>query len=255
MKSFEEIKLKPTFPELMLDKVINGVIEKPAMRSNPTLSPSGLGCQRAAAFKLSGALGRGESETYESNLAAEMGTFIHERIQKFMSVSPIWVDIKEYIKEHPDLNLMLSRVQKHAGEVSLTFDGKRGRLELPPFSFQCDGIVNISGEYFIVEIKSESESAWQIRTAPNPKHTSQAVGYAFLYGIPRILWIYASRESFGAHRKIYRQDVDERLILPFIQMVQNIGRAVKSSSIHLLPKSKDCRYCAFIDECKKLDNK
>lgn len=255
MKSFEDIKTKPTFPELMLDKVINGAILHQATKTNPTLSPSCLGCQRAAAFKLSGTLGRDEIETYESNLAAEMGVFIHERLQKFMSASPIWVDVEQYISQHPELNLMLAPKQKHAGEVSLIFSGSRNGMNLPPFSFQCDGIVNIDNEYFIVEIKSESESAWQARVAPNPKHSAQAVSYAFLYGIPRILWIYASRESFGTHRKIYRQDIDERLIAPFIKNVDAIGKAVKNGSIQSLSKVKDCRYCAFLDECRKLDNK
>ena len=254
MKAFDDFKLTPSFAECALEKAINGVIHKQATKSRPTLSPSGMGCQRAAAFKLSGAWGKEEEETYESILAAEMGTFIHEHIQKFMRSSPIWVDVEKFVKDRPELGISINPHQKHEGEISLLFSGYRNGTKVsPPFSFQCDGIVFIDNEYYIVEIKSESETAWQARTAPNPKHADQATGYAFLYGIRNILWVYASRESYGAHRKIYYQQVDERKIASFVETAQKIGKAVEEDSIKLLPKAKDCRWCAFAPICKALD--
>lgn len=256
MKAFDEFKVAPSFAECALEKAINGVIHKKATKSRPTLSPSGMGCQRAAAFKLSGEWCKEEEETYESNLAAEMGTFIHEHIQKFMSASSIWVDVEEFIRQRPELGITINPHQKHKGEISLLFSGYRNGVKVsPPFSFQCDGIVFIDGEYYIVEIKSESETAWQARTAPNPKHADQATGYAFLYGIRNILWVYASRESFGAHRKIYYQQVDERRISSFVEVTRKIEKAVEENSIQTLPKAKDCRWCAYAEACKALDKR
>lgn len=252
MQTFEQVKFSQSYPELRLEKAINGIIIHPEKESRKTLSPSGLNCQRAAAFKLMGLVMRGEEETYESNLAAEMGSFIHARIQKFLSKSDIWVNVEDFIAEHPELGITLNPEQKNPGEISLLFSGKRDGIEVPPFSFQCDGIVKIDGEYYIVEIKSETETAWEKRTAPNPKHSEQATGYSFLYGIKNILWIYASRESFGTHRKIYLQEVEKNKIKGFVSTVSDIGLKVNENRVVDLPKSKDCRYCAFIESCKKL---
>lgn len=254
MKAFEDIKTTASFPELMLERVINGVLHEKAKASNPALSPSGLGCTRAAAFKLSGEWCRESEETYESNLAAEMGTFIHQRIQKFMSASPIWVDVKDFVKQFPELNLSTAKQQKHDGETTLEFSGIRNGVRIsPPFRFQCDGIVFIDNEYYIVEIKSEGEGPWEKRSEPNPKHANQATGYAFLYGIKNILWVYASRESFGAHRKVYLQTVSEAKVSEFQKMVSTIGEAVEKKDITSLPKAKDCRWCAYLEACKALD--
>lgn len=252
MKMFDEVGAHSSYPEFRLEKVMNGVIHIPEEPSRKTLSPSGLVCQRAAAFKLKGAIRREEEETYESNLAAAMGTFIHERIQKFLRNSDIWVEVEDFIKSRPELGLQVNDVQKHDGEVSLLFSGRRGDIVVPPFSFQCDGIVLIDGEYYIVEIKSETEAAWAKRSAPNPKHEEQGVGYAFLYGIRKILWVYASRESFGSHRKVYLQEIEESRVNSFVSTVSNIGEKVDADRIVDLPKAKDCRYCAFVHQCKDL---
>lgn len=255
MKTFEEVGKKPSFPELLLEREISSVITNKGRVSNPSISPSGLGCQRGAAFKLQGAMMKDSEETYESGLAAAMGTFIHERIQKFLSRSKIWVDIEQYLKERPELNLSIAKEQKHAGEVSLVFSGIRnGKKVSPPFSFQCDGIVRIDGEYYIVEIKSEGQRAWENRAEPNPKHSMQAISYGFLYGIDKILWIYASRESFGALRKIYLQDIDKGKIDRLVSSCNKIEKAVEEGKIKDLPKSKDCRWCPYVYLCKELDN-
>lgn len=255
MKSFDEIKLQKSFPELLLEREISSVIRTPERASNPALSPSGLGCPRGAAFKLSGAMMAASEETYESGLAAAMGTFIHERIQKFLSKSKIWVDVEEYIRLRPELGLSIAKEQKHAGEVSLVFSGIRnGKKVTPPFTFQCDGIVFIDGEYYIVEIKSEGQRAWDNRTEPNPKHAMQATSYGFLYGIDKVLWIYASRESFGVMRKIYLQNIDRSKIEEFLISCAKVSSAVEFGEIKFLPKSKDCRWCAYLPLCKELDD-
>lgn len=254
MKKFEEIRLQKSFPELMLEKEISSVIKEEGRVSNPTLSPSGLGCPRGAAFKLSGATMMDSEETYESGIAAAMGTFIHQRIQKFLSRSSIWVDVADYLSQHKELGITISEKQKSMGELSLVFSGYRnGKRVSPPFSFQCDGIVNIQDKYYIVEIKSESDRVWKNRTEPNPKHMNQAVSYSFLYGIDSILWVYASRESYGANRKVYLQTIKEREVEEFLISCSRILSAVENDEIKHLPKSKDCRWCAYLDQCKKLD--
>lgn len=254
MKQFEDMSCVKSFPELALEKAMATVVHTPEIKMNPMLSPSGLGCSRAAAFKLSGAYSKADEETYESGLAAAMGTFCHQRIQKFLSHSDIWVDVNTFIAEHPELGLEISDKQKSEGEVSLVFSGVRNGVKVsPPFSFQCDGILFIDGQYYIMEIKSESEAAWQKREAPNPKHSDQGTAYSFLYQIPRILWVYVSRESFGTHRKIYFQQVSDSAVASLSSKCIEIGNAVEEGDIKRLPKAKDCKYCGFIDICKKLD--
>lgn len=253
MKDFDSVKYSQSFPEMKLEQCINTVITSDAKESNPTLSPSNLGCQRAAAFKLAGAVLEASEETYESGLPAAMGTFVHERIQKFLSKSSIWVSVEDFIENNPQLGLEIAPDQKHAGETSLIFKGIRNDKQVsPPFSFQCDGIVKIDNEYYVVEIKTESETAWQNRTAPNPKHELQAISYAFLYGIPNILWVYASRESFGTHRKIYLQEISGEKSAHLVAQCNKIGEAASNKDIGSLPKGKDCKYCKFTALCKGL---
>lgn len=253
MKQFDDVKFQKSFPELTIENALNESIVQESVQSSPALSPSNLGCPRSAAFKLAGSLTGTSVETYENGLPAAMGSFIHERIQKFLSLNDMWVDVNTFISENPTLGISVAEVQKHDGETSLVFSGiRKGKKISPPFHFQCDGIVRIKGEYYIVEIKTETERAWENRVAPNPKHSKQAVAYSFLYGIDKVLWIYASRESFGTHRKIYLQQVNTVQIEGLKNLVQQIGTAVEKDDIKSLPKVKDCTYCAYKELCKDL---
>lgn len=255
MKAFEEMTARDSFPEMWVERALAGIIRRKGEPTKPRLSPSGLGCPRSAAFKLMGSMQADSEETFESNLPADMGTFVHERVQRFLRNSEIWVDVEDYIKKFPELGIKINPIQKHEGETSLLFSGERMGKRVPPFSFQCDGILNIDGEYYILEIKTETETAWQKREAPNPKHEMQGVAYSLLYGVRKILWLYASRESFGTHRKEYLQEVSESKISNLLDYVVNIGDAVERKDVGSLGKIKDCRYCAFKKMCNELDRR
>lgn len=253
MKVFDEVKKEDSFIDLRVENEIRTTITVPSRPSNPTLSPSGLGCERGAAFKLMGMPTEEGVDSYEFGLPAAMGSFIHERIQNFLSLSPMWVDVRDYIKERPELGLEIAPVQKHDGEVSLIFSGYRnGKKVSPPFSFQCDGILNIDNEYHILEIKSEADRVFQSRTSQNPKHQPQGLAYGFLYDIRKVLWLYTSRESFGNNRKIYLQNLEQTKIEALVSMCNKIEKAVKDNNIKSLQKGKNCQYCAYRKACSAL---
>lgn len=254
MRDFEDIQTKPSYAELLVQCALDAVLETEGRVAGKTLSPSNLNCPRSAAFKLNGDLAREENETYQSSMLRDVGSFIHERTQRFLSASNIWVNVEDFVKTHPELGIEIAKEQKHKGETSLYFSGMRNGVTVsPPFTFQCDGIVYIDGQYYIIEIKTESQKALQARTGPNPKYKKQALAYSFLYNTSNILWIYASRESYGAERKIYLQTAKSVDIANFVNYCNDIGKAVENNDIKSLPKCKDCRYCAYTELCKKLD--
>ena len=89
MKSFEQLRTQQSFAELKLENVLNSTLHIEGRPARPTLSPSSFGCYRGAAFKLCGLTPKDSIETYETCLAADMGSFIHGRFQRFMSASDI----------------------------------------------------------------------------------------------------------------------------------------------------------------------
>lgn len=167
--------LKELFTEF---KVVKGSVP------SPYISPSGLNCPMDMAFKLKGIPTEDTKESFQSRQFAVNGNDRHERIQEFLSETPYWVNVAEYVRSR---NLPLTVVEEQGYEVLLVSEEYKTR-------FRCDGMLLIEGEYYVLEIKTERGSQNAKREGPDEEHYLQGLAYAMLLDVNKIMWVYEGRE-------------------------------------------------------------
>lgn len=209
----------------------------PEYEPNRTISPSSLNCQVACAFKLTGKPITPQKESFQTRSYAEAGEDRHKRIQAFLSQTEYWVDIEQYIKEK---QLPLEIEAKDGFEYLIYSQDLRVR-------FKCDGLLLVNGQYHILEIKTERQSANSSRIGPEDKHQKQAMAYCLLLDIDKVLWLYEGRDFL--EQKVYLQLVsrEERK-----QIAKYIGEILRFQHIpeKLQKDEKACNYCNYRNYCK-----
>jgi len=220
----------------LLDTLFREFHEVESKEPSKYISPSSLNCAVACAFKLQGMPVDPVKESFQSRQFAEHGTDRHERIQAFLSETPYWVDVAEYVK-NKDLPLTVLAEQGH--EVLLVSEEYRAR-------FKCDGMLLINGEYYILEIKTERSSANARRTEPDKKHYMQGVAYALLLDVNKIMWLYEGRDQL--EQKLFVQEVTSQEKERVSSYIKNILANVDAPEN--LPRNEAaCRYCPYKKYC------
>lgn len=151
---------------------------------SPYISPSGLKRPMDMAFKLKGIPTEDRMESFQSRQFAVNGRDRHKRIQEFLSGTPYWVNVVEYVRSR---NLPLTIVEEQEYEVLLVSEEYKTR-------FKCDGMLLIEGEYYVLEIKTERGSQTKKRVGPDEEHYLQGLAYAMLLDVNKIMWVYEGRE-------------------------------------------------------------
>lgn len=245
-----------SFRRLFTDSVSTG----PEIASK-YISPSGLHCQRAVAFKLTGVEMLPEERSFEDDGYASSGSSRHQTIQKFLVDNPEveWVDVGKYIEEN-DLPFTWDYeygIRKLAEQYGLTPDqicqltGSYERIlthKNDLTKFKLDGIIKYRGLYYIVEIKTVSTK--KMEKAPIEDHQLQAKAYSMFLKIPRICWIYESRENFK-HSIAFQEMLDSDI--EFIRNYLNTIYKNKETPELLNGVPKDqCKYCRYRKACDSL---
>lgn len=237
MKMFEENE-KPRDAATVISQLFNEYKEVDVGPVSRFVSPSGLGCQASIAWKLTGAPTTPQKESFQSRGFAEAGEDRHKRIQEFLSNTPYWVDIEDYIKQKGLTDL---EVVRHDGyEVLLVSKKYQAR-------FKLDGMLFIDGHYYVLEIKTERQAANSTRTSPADKHQKQGISYTLMLDTDRILWVYEGRDFLEQK--------------PFVQYVTKEDKTSLSNYILQAIENKDhpetlerdlkgCAYCQFKNYCK-----
>lgn len=232
MKYFEEKTKKRKFDAAMLlDQTFRKFETVKGGVPSPYISPSGLNCPMDCAFKLQGVPTEDTQESFQTRQFAVHGNDRHERIQEFLSTTPYWVDVAEYVKER---NLPLDIVAKQGNEVLLVSEEYRTR-------FRCDGILLIEGEYYVLEIKTERGHKTARRTGPDERHYLQGLAYAMLLDVNKIMWVYEGRDYL--QQKPFVQEVSEQEKEEIAQYIKNIIANVDTPEN--LPVGADCRYSVY----------
>lgn len=206
---------------------------------SPYISPSSMDCQLAAAFKLQSILPEAQRENFQSKSFATNGSDRHLRVQEFLSKTPYWVDVSNYIKEK---KLPLEIVPVENGdpyEVLL----KHKKL---PVRFMCDGLLLIDGVYYVLEIKTESTQKNNYRNTYDQKHEKQGMSYSAFLNTPAILWVYESRDYF--EQKVYVQWVSPKEKADLIAYIEHIVENQKKPE--KLTKGSSCTYCPYKKHCR-----
>ena len=238
MKLFETPKPRNEDAAALLKALFVEMHELPVETPSKAISPSGLSCQVACAWKLTGAPVMPEKESFQSRGFAENGEDRHKRIQGFLASTEYWVDIEAYIKEK-GLNLQV--IEKQDYEVLLYSEEYQSR-------FKCDGMLKINNEYYILEIKTERQQANTYRTTPDPKHKLQGLTYSMLLDTNKIMWVYEGRDFL--EQKPFVQlvlDEDKKYISDYIKQIIHF----KDQPELLNKDEKACGYCSYKNYCKK----
>lgn len=222
------------------------------------ISPSGLGCEVAVAWKLTGKEMAPENRSFDSNGYASAGNARHQAIQEFLANNPNveWVNLEKFVSEN---NLPFTvdyeyGIRENAEKYGLTCDqvceltGSYERLLRHTnnlIQFKLDGLIKFEGEYYIVEIKTCSEA--DLAKAPLEKHQLQGKTYALMLGIRNVIWIYEDRTKFR-HTIAFQHMEDEDI--EFIRKKLNRIVLYKDTP-EKLERSSNCKYCRYIDLCKE----
>lgn len=229
--------------------------------ATPKISPSGLDCQVAVWYKLHSTPMIPEERTFESDGYASSGSDRHKAIQNFLASQKEveWVCIEDFVKEHnlpfeveyePEV-LDISKKYNLSPDIVCDIIGSRERLlkhKNDLINFKLDGIIKFRGEYYIIEIKTVSDK--KIKDAPLEEHQKQGKCYSLLLGIPKIIWIYESRENFKhviAFQEFEPSEIDD--------IRKYLNDIVTAKEPFKLKRSANCKFCRYRETCYKDFNK
>jgi hypothetical protein len=96
-----------------------------------------------------------------------------------------WIDVEDYLSElNPDYEYTVNKTEFET----------QVEIVSPPIRFSCDGLIKINGEYYLIEIKTADYSSFDSLTEPKPQHVEQAVGYATVLKVHKVLFVYQDRQ-------------------------------------------------------------
>ena len=215
---------------------LNMVIEKGhakhARTPSQSYKPSSMLCPRNMYFQVVGA--ERDSEKIDNQLVGivESGSDRHERIQAAVSamkefgVDCEYLDVGEYILEN---NIDYLDIISKSG-----FETKLYHRDLN-ISFLCDGIIKYKGNYYILEIKTETSFKWQSRREVDPSHHAQAATYSACLGIRQVLFLYENRDNCS--KKAYLFEVTSDMIYDLVLSKIEISEAhIKLGTPPMIPE-------------------
>lgn len=214
-----------------------------------TYKPSSMNCIRNMYYQVTGTTPDEERSSYCLVGICESGTDRHERIQNAVShmkdygVDCEYIDVADYIKEH---NLTQLEVR---GKTD--FETKLYHKDLN-ISFLCDGIIKYEGEYYILEIKTESVYKWQSREGVAEEHHNQAICYSMCFGINKVLFVYENRDN--CDKKAFIFEVNDDMKMSVVVKIEECDNYVKEKTPPPKPLNvpkKACAYCNYKTECRK----
>ena len=159
-----------------------------------------------------------------------------------------YVDVAGYVKKHKLKDIEI--VAQHGMETKLYH--KKYNM-----SFLCDGIIKYKGEYYILEIKTESARKFFDRDDVDKGHINQATAYSLAFGIDKVLFIYENRDVCS--KKAFLLEVTNDMKMNLIGYIENVNTCLKNDTVPprllgLNPfEKKCCAHCGYKELCKKDD--
>ena len=117
----------------------------------------------------------------------------------------------------------------------------------------CDGIVKYKGQYYILEIKTESSYKNTCRKEIAKEHYNQAITYSICLGINKVLFLYENRDN--CDKKAFILEVTEEMKNSVFLKIKECNEYVEKLITPPKPKEVSkyaCTYCSYISLCRKL---
>ncbi len=222
-------------------------------KPSKSYKPSSMTCIRNMYFQVIGA----EQDEGRANSCligmAQTGSHRHDKLQEAISlmkdfnIDCEYIDIEEFIKIR---NLDHLQVVERKG-----FETKLYHKDLN-ISFMCDGIIKYKGQYYILEIKTETIYKWQSREGVSPEHIPQGSAYSLSLEVDQVLFLYENRDT--CDKKAYVLEITDEMKYDLVlSKIEECDAYVDSLIPPPKPKDitkKDCQYCRYKKECRKAGN-
>lgn len=218
--------------------------DKNSQPKSKTFAPSSFRCKRLNWFRLRGVdPDKVDNPDLGLDFTAKMGTACHEMIQSRLQTTDLWVEPFDYIKS----------VLGDDCEIEQAGYECRVSVKSTPVNFACDGIVELKGEKYLLEIKSCEHSTFEDMSEPRPYHIDQVKCYGTLLQLHKVLFMYIDRQ-YGEVKCF-----EYRLTTKDIQDVQDTFRIViecvdKNIAPEALPSGdRNCtsNMCPYYHKCKE----
>ena len=211
--------------------------------------PSSMNCLRSMYYQIIGAdLDKQQQKSSDFYGICESGTDRHKRIQyaitqmKKYGIDCEYVDVESFIKSNNIEHLVVESKEEFETKV---YDKNRNII------FLCDGLIKYKGEYYILEIKTESSYKWLDRSYVDDKHLNQAYTYSLELGIDKIMFMYENRDICSKKPYILTVSDENR---KFIE--DRVSSCDKYVSDGIVPPidanvtNRICQYCDYKTICK-----
>lgn len=211
--------------------------------------PSSMNCIRNMFYQRVGKDLDEKPESYVGIGICNAGTDIHIRTQravlhmKDMGFDCRYIDVAKYVQKHGLADIEI--VDKKGFETKL-FN------KVLQMSFLCDGIIKYQGNYYILEIKSESSYKWITRKDVDVSHYNQATAYSISLNIDKVLFVYINRDTLDMKSFMFIPTSDMKNDL--IGLIDNCEGYVKRLVAPPKPADvarKTCEYCLYKTACRK----
>ena len=211
-----------------------------------SFKPSGISaCKRSLFYELSGY--KPDEEPPNTTLIGicESGTDRHEAIQNYVmqmkkhSIDCEWLDVGKFIKDN---NIKYAEVISQKGNETKIYS------EQYNLRFLCDGLIKYKGEYYILEIKTESTNKFNKHTEPWPEHIMQATCYSLVLGVDKVIFLYENRDICSKKAMLVNVTpaMKDTVWNKILDVVEYVIDGI------LPPKEPDkCKYCKYQSQCRK----
>lgn len=224
--------------------------EKNSGLPSPTFKPSSLNCKRGCYYQIMQAQPDSGHSSFNMIGICNSGSDIHVRVQTAVmrmienGIDCEWIDVETYINERGIDHLI---VREKKGTETKLYDTRYGTY----ISFMCDGIVKYKGQYYILEIKTESSNKWYSRDGVDPKHYKQATSYSNSLLLDTVLFMYVERDLLNI--KCYEFKVTDAMRDELVHYLRDVQGYVERK---IVPPKGDvkpaaCRYCGYQTQCRK----
>lgn len=213
-----------------------------------TFKPSSLGgCERNLFFQLTGVTPKADNQSCMLVGICESGTDRHIRIQQHIinmkkhGIDCEYIDIETFVKER---NLTDIEIISKDGIETKCYN-KRYNI-----SFLTDGIIRYKGQYYILEIKTETERKYKEHDTYRPEHEAQGITYRISFGIDKVMYLYENRNT-TAHKAFIFHVTDEAT-QAILDKMSYVNSCLETGEVPPMTKdSSKCKYCLYTEECSK----
>lgn len=211
-----------------------------------SFKPSGIsGCKRSLYYELSGIQPDEEPPNVNLTGICESGTDRHEAIQDYVmkmkrhNIDCEWINVAEYVT---NMKLRYTEVVSQNGNETKLYNSAYN------LRFLCDGLIRYKGDYYILEIKTESSHKFNNHTEPWPEHIMQATCYSLVLGVDKVIFLYENRDVCS--KKGMLVNVNPEMKERIRNIIWEVTRYVEDDIIPEKETDK-CQYCKYQSQCRR----